>query len=154
MNPHKTADAPSDPNPSTDVNAVTLAAIGSMPEHAANPEHAAGEEAPPSISADDAAALADSSANPDPSALTDPSEDVDDEDEVVALGNEPSEEYELAHPTKVSDAPEQILGDPVVDVTKAANIESNRMARLNERVNMNKQSGTITYGKGVPHVRK
>jgi hypothetical protein len=49
---------------------------------------------------------------------------------------------------------DQMIGDAVVDPVKSANVESNREAELGQRVNMKDVEGTVTYGKGIPHVTR
>lgn len=47
---------------------------------------------------------------------------------------------------------EKMLGEAVLDPAKDFVRETNKAEKLDRRVNMKNVSGTVTYGKGMPHV--
>lgn len=48
---------------------------------------------------------------------------------------------------------EEAFGEPIVDPARAANVETNRSNRFASRKHLKDVSGTVTYGKGMPHVK-
>lgn len=70
------------------------------------------------------------------------------EPEVSGLGSKEPKDRAAAL-SAMRDLP---IGDEVIDDTRERNAEANREAALRERFDPKKHDGTVTYGKGVPHV--
>ena len=90
---------------------------------------------------------------PDDAAAPAPEADASPEPEVTGLGAAEPKERNEATALMRKQQREAALGEPVVDQAREKNVADNKAQRLADRQDLKKETRTVTYGKGMPHVR-